>query len=99
MSDDYEVPDDCGCEDDINHFLYNLNYFAARCHTHLTALQLNKSEILSLFNFWVKSITMSGVGEDTHNPFMSFAEDFINKSGSFSIEDFTFGEEDEDDDA
>jgi hypothetical protein len=95
MSDDYEVPDDCGCEEDINHFLYNLNYFASRCHTHLTAIQLNKNEIMGMFKYWMQSVTQ----EDEHNPFMSFAEDFINKSGSFSVEDFTFDEEDEDDDA
>ena len=95
MGDDYETPDDCGCEEDINHFVYNLNYFAARCHSHLTALQLNKAEIMSMFKIWLQ-----GVQEEEHNPFMAFANDFINNSGSFSIEDFTFGEEeDEDDDA
>ena len=50
---------------------------------------------MSMFKIWLQ-----GVQEDEHNPFMAFANDFINNSGSFSIEDFTFGEEeDEDDDA
>ena len=49
---------------------------------------------MSMFKYWMQYLQ-----EDEHNPFMSFAEDFINKSGSFSVEDFTFDEEDEDDDA
>jgi len=97
MSDDYEVPEDCGCEEDINHFVYNLNYFAARCHSHLTALPLNKSEIMAMFKIWLQ-----GVQEDdpleAHNPF-GFINDFLNQSGSFSIEDFNIEDEEDEDDS
>jgi len=105
MSDDYDRPDDCGCEEDINHFLYNLGFFAKRCE-ELKHIALTKTETLNLFNTWL-DLTFQDEHEEESSPLTFFSRmmdafgDSVNLSSvepnfSFSMELDDEGDDDDD---
>lgn len=95
MSDEH---DDCGCEEDISHFLHNLDYFAKVCDS-LKHIALTKTEVLNLFNTW-----LNGIEEQesvSTNPFIDMITDMISNSTENLDPDFSFSinlEEDDEDD-
>ena len=105
---------DCMCEEDIRHYLHNLDLFAGVADK-MKNIALTKSEILTLFDRWMDATTG---GEYLHdhddappeNPFMDMIRGFM-KDAAEGVEinltdldnpNFTFNMEpsdlDEDDD-
>lgn len=106
MSDDFERPDDCGCEEEIQHFLHNLDFFAKTCD-NLKHIALSKSEVLNLFKAWFELTSFEE--EEEESPFGFFGRmmdafgDSVNLTDvepnlSFNI-DLDANEEDDDDDS
>jgi hypothetical protein len=75
MDDDY----DCECEEDIRHYLHNLDFFAGVADK-MKHIALTKSEILSLFDRWMDVISIEHHDheeESSMNPFMDMIRGFM----------------------
>ena len=72
--DDY----DCECEEDMKHYLHNLDFFAGVADK-MKNIALTKSEILSLFDRWMDVISISHEDPeiDNANPFMDMIRGFM----------------------
>jgi hypothetical protein len=72
--DDY----DCECEEDMKHYLHNLDFFAGVADK-MKNIALTKSEILSLFDRWMDVISISHEDQeiDNANPFMDMIRGFM----------------------
>ena len=90
--------DDCGCEEDISHFLHNLDYFAKTCDA-MKHIALTKTEVLHLFNTWLNGIEESE--SIPSNPFLDMITDMMSNTTENLDPNFSFSinleEEDEDD--
>ena len=103
---------DCECEDDMNHYLHNLDYFAGVADK-MKHIALSKSEVLTLFDRWMDVITVShDHEEESDNPFMDLIRGFMkdaadsvkinltdvdNPNFSFTMEPSDLEDEDDDD--
>ena len=103
---------DCMCEDDIRHYLHNLDFFAGVADK-MKNIALTKSEVLTLFDRWMDAVAIASHDEHEHeseNPFMDMIRGFM-KDAAEGVEinltdldnpNFTFNMEpsdlDEDDD-
>ena len=70
---------DCECEEDIRHYLHNLDFFAGVADK-MKHISLTKSEVLTLFDRWMDVYTVSEhIHEDTEppNPFMDMIKGFM----------------------
>ena len=79
MEDDY----DCECEEDIRHYLHNLDFFAG-VSDKMKHIALTKSEVLTLFDRWMDAYTNNyahddydGNDSETNNPFMDMIRGFM----------------------
>ena len=69
----------CECEEDIRHYLHNLDYFAGIAE-QMKHIALTKSEILALFNQWMDNVgDQYSHPEDNYNsnPFMDLIRGFM----------------------
>lgn len=104
---------DCECEEDMKHYLYNLDYFAGVADK-MKHIALTKSEILALFDRWMDAIAMSHEHEEemSDNPFMDMIRGFMQDAAegvkinltdvddpnfSFTMEPSDLEEDDDDD--
>ena len=83
MEDDY----DCECEEDIRHYLHNLDFFAGVAD-RMKHIALTKSEVLTLFDRWMEAYTNNYAHNDydrdyddrdsePQNPFMDMIRGFM----------------------
>ena len=69
----------CDCEEDIRHYLHNLDYFAGIAE-QMKHIALTKSEILALYKQWLEAIPKDyDPHEDNYNsnPFMDMIRGFM----------------------
>jgi len=71
----------CDCEEDISHYLHNLDYFAGIAEK-MKHIALTKSEILALFNHWMDNVATNYDPHDhednyNSNPFMDMIRGFM----------------------
>ena len=73
---------DCECEEDIRHYLHNLDFFAGVADK-MKHIALTKSEVLTLFDRWMEAYTMSAHRDyddrdsEPQNPFMDMIRGFM----------------------
>ena len=72
------IMDDCECEADMKHYLYNLDFFAGLADK-MKHIALTKTEILSLFDRWMDVISISHEDQEDNkiNPFMDMIRGFM----------------------
>ncbi len=67
----------CNCEDDIRHYLHNLDFFAGVADK-MKHIALTKSEILALFNKWMEFMILEEKAiEEQTNPFFDMVRGFM----------------------
>ncbi len=78
---------DCECEEDIRHYLHNLDFFAGVADK-MKHIALTKSEVLTLFDRWMDAYTNNYAHNDydrddnqndsePYNPFMDMIRGFM----------------------
>ncbi len=71
---------DCQCEEDIRHYLHNLDFFAGVAE-QMKHIALTKSEILALFHQWMEATVDQQYSHENDNynsnPFMDMIRGFM----------------------
>ena len=70
---------DCECEEDIRHYLHNLDFFAGVADK-MKHIALTKSEVLALFDRWMDAYAVSEHTPEDYepqNPFMDMIKGFM----------------------
>lgn len=74
---------DCMCEEDIRHYLHNLDFFAGVADK-MKNIALTKSEILTLFDRWMDAVAMADDHDHddspSENPFMDMIRGFMREA-------------------
>jgi hypothetical protein len=71
----------CDCEDDIRHYLHNLDFFAGVADK-MKNIALTKSEVLALFNKWMEFMTLEekAMESTVSNPFIDMIRGFMQEA-------------------
>ncbi len=68
----------CNCEDDIRHYLHNLDFFAGVADK-MKNIALTKTEVIALFNKWMEFMILEeqAAVEEQSNPFLDLVRGFM----------------------